>query len=411
MARIQKTPKGLRLHIGLFGRRNVGKSSILNAMTRQKVSIVSAQAGTTTDPVEKAMEFLPLGPVLFIDTAGIDDEGALGQLRVERSRQVLDRTELAIIVSDGLWTNFEQNLLAEFQQRKVAVVVVFNKNDLRSPDPQVLADLQKQEIPVLQTSMLKAEAVQDLRQAILESVPESFYQDRPILSDLLQSGDTVVFVIPIDKEAPKGRIILPQVQALRDLLDHDINCLVVTDQGLKAGLENLKKPPALVVTDSQAFQKVADITPPEIAMTSFSILFARLKGDLTSLFKGSLAIAKLQQNDRVLVAETCSHHPIEGDIGREKIPRLLQQKIAATLQFDTVQGHDFAKNLQDYKLVIHCGGCVNNRREMLSRILRCNDAGVPISNYGLTIAYTLDILPRALAPFPELQSLLEQEQL
>ena len=408
MAKMQKAPKGLRLHIGLFGRRNVGKSSILNALTRQQVSIVSAQAGTTTDPVEKAMEFLPLGPVLFIDTAGLDDDGDLGLLRVERSRRILQRCELGIIISDGTWGQFEQQLLNELIERKIPGIAVFNKNDLQQASSSTIQQLQRQNCTVVQTSALEGTGLLSLRQAILDSVPESFYKNRPILSDLLAPGDTAILVIPIDKEAPRGRIILPQVQALRDLLDHNINSMVVTDKGLAAGLANLKKPPALVVTDSQAFQKVASLTPDNIALTSFSILFARLKGDLKTLVQGSLAISTLQPGDRVLVAETCSHHPIEGDIGREKIPRLIQNFTGAALHFDTVQGHDFGPNLKDYKLVIHCGGCVHNRREMLTRILRCQEAGVPITNYGLSIAYALGIFPRALASFAELQAVLQQ---
>lgn len=408
---MQRAPKGFRLHIGLFGRRNVGKSSLLNAITRQQVSIVSAQAGTTTDPVEKPMEFLPLGPVLFIDTAGLDDSGDLGSLRVERSRKVLDRTELAIVISDGVWGDFEHNLVRELQARSLPIIAVFNKQDQHLHDQALLRSLTQQGLRVVQSSALQGQGILDLREAILHSVPASHYQNRPILADLVPQEGTVILVVPIDKEAPKGRIILPQVQVIRELLDHEQRCMVVTEKGLPGALASLKNLPSIVVTDSQAFAQVAAQTPEDVPLTSFSILFARLKGDLFSLVQGSLAIGSLRAGDQVLVAEACSHHPIEGDIGREKIPRLLQPFGDGALTFTTVQGHDFPENLSDFALVVHCGGCVHNRQEMLTRIARCQHAGVPITNYGLSIAYALGILPRVLAPFTELAALLHEPSL
>jgi [FeFe] hydrogenase H-cluster maturation GTPase HydF len=397
----QETPKGLRLHIGLFGRRNVGKSSLLNAITRQNVSIVSNIAGTTTDPVEKPMEFLPLGPVLFIDTAGIDDTGALGELRIHKTRQIIDRTDLGVIVSEaGMWGGFEKQLVTELKTRNVPVVVVINKSDLAEPGEEVLSHLAEEKIPMVKTTAISGKGILDLRQTLLDVAPVEFINHPAILGDLIGAGELAVLVIPIDKEAPKGRLILPQVQAIRDLLDSDAYCLVVKERELRHALERLKQPPKFVVTDSQAFLKAAADTPREIPLTSFSILFARFKGDLAELVRGTLAIEQLKPGDRILIAEACSHHPIAEDIGRVKIPRWLTQYVGGKLEFKTVQGHDFPEDLSSYHLVIHCGACMMNRREMLTRILRCRQAGVPMTNYGLTIAYSLGIFERALEPFP-----------
>jgi [FeFe] hydrogenase H-cluster maturation GTPase HydF len=398
---VQRTPKGLRLHIGLFGRRNVGKSSLLNAITRQHVSIVSEVAGTTTDPVEKPMELLPLGPVLFIDTAGVDDVGALGSLRVERTRQILDRIDLGVIVTQaGEWDGFEEQLLEEFTSRGTPVIAVFNKADVARPDAAVLERLAAKKIRTVQTVAVSGVGILDFRQALLDGAPEDFVDNPTILGDLVGPGEMAVLVVPIDKEAPRGRLILPQVQAIRDLLDSDAYCLVVKERELRHALKRLTRPPRLVVTDSQAFLKVAADTPPEVPLTSFSILFARFKGDLTTQVLGTLAVDRLKSGDRILIAEACSHHPIAEDIGRVKIPRWLTQYVGGTLDFVHVQGHDFPQDLTPYKLVVHCGACTVNRREVLSRIMRCRQAGVPISNYGLVIAYSLGIFQRALGPFP-----------
>ncbi len=391
----------MRLHIGLFGRRNVGKSSLLNAITRQDVSIVSDRAGTTTDPVEKPMELLPLGPVLFIDTAGVDDEGALGELRVKKTRQVLDRTDLGVVVAEaGVWGSFEEQIAAELLSRKVPVVVALNKSDLGDPAPAQLARLEQLGVKVVRTAAPTGAGVLDFREALLASAPEGFIDSPAILGDLVGPGELAVLVVPIDKEAPKGRLILPQVQAIRDLLDSDAMALVVKERELRSALERLGRPPKLVVTDSQAFLKVAADTPPEVPLTSFSILMARFKGDLTSQVEGALAVDDLKAGDQVLVAEACSHHPIGEDIGRVKIPRWLTQYVGARLEFAHVQGRDFPADLSPYRLIVHCGNCTGNRREMLSRIHRCREAGIPITNYGLTIAYSLGIFERALAPFP-----------
>lgn len=398
---VEQTPKGLRLHIGIFGRRNVGKSSLLNAITRQNVSIVSDIAGTTTDPVEKPMELLPLGPVLFIDTAGIDDSGTLGELRIHKTRRIFDRTDLGMIVSEGgKWGRFEEELLRELRARNIPMVVVFNKSDLIEPEEEVLKRLARENIPTVNTSALLGKGILELKQTLLDITPSDFINPSSIIGDLVGEGELAILVIPIDKEAPKGRLILPQVQTIRDLLDHNASCLIVKEKEYRQVLHKLKEPPRIVVTDSQAFQKVASETPEEIPLTSFSILFARYKGDLPELIRGTMMIDQLKPDDRILIAEACTHHPIADDIGRVKIPRWLTQYVGGNLRVETVQGHDFPENLSSFQLVIHCGACMINRKEMLMRILKCRQQGVPITNYGLTIAYTLGIFERALAPFP-----------
>jgi [FeFe] hydrogenase H-cluster maturation GTPase HydF len=394
-------PRGVRLHIGIFGRRNVGKSSLLNALTRQQVSIVSPEPGTTTDPVEKPMELLPLGPVLFIDTAGLDDVGALGALRVERTMKVLDRTELAILVlaEEGLGS-LEIALLDAFEQRKIPVLPVLNKSDVAKPADATLDRLVHRGLKPVIASAARGEGMAEIREALVDLAPDEYLNAPTILSDLVPPGECAVLVVPVDKEAPKGRLILPQSQAIRDLLDHDAYALVVKERELREALDRLKRKPALVVTDSQAFLKVAADTPPDVPLTSFSILFARQKGDLLQFARGALAIDSLKPGDRIAMAEACSHHPIGEDIGRVKIPRWLGQYVGGALNVDQVQGRDFLADPKDYKLVIHCGSCMLNRREVLSRIFACNRAGVPITNYGMAIAYSLGIFERALQPFP-----------
>ncbi len=396
-----KAPKTFRLHIGIFGRRNAGKSSLLNALTHQDVSIVSEVAGTTTDPVEKPMELLPLGPVLFIDTAGIDDIGDLGEKRIAKTMAVFDRTDLGVIVTNfNDWGDYEEKLMSELKDRDVPFIVVFNKTDLYPENVSVASNLDSVKIKYVLTSTATGTGIPDLRQALLKSAPADFIERPTILSDLVGPGEAAVLVVPIDKEAPKGRLILPQVQSIRDLLDNDSFSVVVKERELREALARFNKPPKLVVTDSQAFLKVAADTPPEIPMTSFSILFARFQGDLLEMVKGAMAIDKLKTGDKVLIAEACSHHPIGEDIGTVKIPRWLTQYVGGKLEIDNMQGHDFPPNLSEYKLIIHCGACMWNRRAMLSRIMKARQAGVPITNYGLTIAYSLGIFERALQPFP-----------
>ena len=397
---MKDTPKGMRLHIGLFGRRNVGKSSLLNALTRQQVSIVSEVPGTTTDPVEKPMELQPLGPVLFIDTAGIDDVGALGEMRAERTRRVFERTDLGVLVTDGdCWGEFEEGILSELTARKTPAIVVFNKVDIARPNEKCLLGLQSRHLRTVQTVASDGRGMLDLREALIRSAPENFVDSPPVLGDLIDPGELVVLVVPIDLEAPRGRLILPQVQSIRDVLDHDSYCMVVKERELRDALSRLKQPPALVVTDSQAFLRVAGDTPSQVPMTSFSILFARLKGDLREFVRGVKAVDKLKAGDRVLVLEACAHHPIGEDIGRIKIPRWVRQYTGVELEFVHLQGHDFPQDLSPYQLVIHCGSCMLNRREVISRILRCREAGIPITNYGVAITYSLGVLDRALSPF------------
>jgi [FeFe] hydrogenase H-cluster maturation GTPase HydF len=351
--------------------------------------------------VEKPMELLPIGPVLFIDTAGIDDTGALGELRVQKTRLAMDRTDIAILVAESAaWGTFEEQLLADFEARHTPTLIVFNKIDLAPPAAATLSALSAANRTVLQVSALEGTGMDTFREALLKTVPDDYLDSPSVAGDLVPPGELAVLVIPIDPEAPRGRLILPQVQTIRDILDHDAYCMMVKERELRDALGRLNRPPALVVTDSQAFLKVAADTPPEIPLTSFSILFARLKGDLNTFVEGATAIDRLHDGDRILVAEACTHHPIGEDIGRVKIPRWLTQYVGGKLQFEHIRGHDFPDQLDRFSLVIHCGSCTFNRRGMISRILKCRAAGVPVTNYGVTIAYSLGILDRALGPFP-----------
>lgn len=402
------SPKSVRLHIGLFGRRNVGKSSLINALTNQHISIVSDVPGTTTDPVEKAMELLPFGPVVFIDTAGVDDQGTLGQHRVSRTFKALQRTDVALLVSDGTWGQWEEELLLRIQKQKLPVIVVFNKSDVCPPTEECLRTLKKANIPVVRTNAIAAGGIETLKRMILQIAPETAFEAPTIVGDLIRPGALVMLVIPIDLEAPKGRLILPQVQTIRDVLDNDAYCMMVKERELSAALARLKQPPDLVVTDSQAFLKVAADTPGDVPLTSFSILFARIKGDLNTFVHGAFSIENLQAGARILIAEACTHHTLGDDIARVKIPRWLRQYVGKSLNFTHVQGRDFPENLADYDLVIHCGACMFNRRQVLARIEQCRQAGVPITNYGVCIAYSLGIFERALQPFSEIADLLER---
>ena len=394
------TPKGLRTQIGIFGRRNAGKSTFLNALTQQQVSVVSDVPGTTTDPVEKAMELLPLGPVLFIDTAGIDDTGSLGGKRIEKTKKIFERSDIAVIVAaPEEWGEFEEELVTEFRKRKTALIAVLNKCDTAPHPPETIARLEENNVPYIEVSALTGEGVGRFREKLIEILPDSFFMPATILGDLIAAGDCVVLVVPIDLEAPKGRLIMPQVQSIRDILDNDAYCMVVKERELRPALENMKRPPALVVTDSQAFLKVAGDTPDEIPITSFSILFARFKGDLPTFVEGARAIENLVPGDKVLIAEACTHHPIGEDIGRVKIPRWLTQYVGGKLDFTTVQGHDFPEDISEYKLVIHCGGCTFNPKMLMSRIMKCREQNVPMTNYGVAIAYSLGIFERALEVF------------
>ncbi len=388
-----KTLKSMRLQIGVFGRTNVGKSSLLNRITNQEISIVSEIAGTTTDVVEKSMELLPVGPVTFLDTAGLDDNTELGEKRIEKTMKIVNRIDVAVIVCDynGL-DEYEKELISKFDELKIPYLIVENKCDIKKSE---IEDFKN----VLYTSVKDDERlVFRFKEALVKLLPDDFVNSPKIAGDLVPAGSTVILVIPIDKEAPKGRIILPQVQTIRDLLDSDCMSYVVKETELKQALENLKTPPALVVTDSQAFKQVSEIVPESVPLTSFSILFARLKGDLNEFIKGAEAIENLKDGDMVLILESCTHHAIEDDIGRVKIPNLLRRKTGKNLIIHNYAGHDFP-DVKDYKLIIHCGACMTNRREVLSRILIANQSGVPITNYGIVISYCLGILPRAVKIF------------
>lgn len=436
---LMRTPKGMRMAIGLFGRRNVGKSSVLNAITNQQTSIVSAVAGTTADPVDKPMELLPLGPVLFVDTAGIDDDQeTVGELRTQRTKKVFDRCDMGVIVTEaGTWGPYEEEIAAQLSNRSIPFIIVCNKTDLlpvgaqgsnstssaesRTPRGAVTDPRQEelieacrsalphnlQQKPLVCMCAARKEGVLELRQALLDNAPEEFVNDPKIIGDIVDPGSVVILVIPIDKEAPKGRIILPQVQAIRDLLDSSCLSLCVTDEELPRALAALKEPPALVVTDSQAFDKVAAIVSEDVPLTGFSVAFARFKGDLPTQALGTLAIDKLTENSRVLIEEACTHHPIEEDIGTVKIPRLLRARIGQGLTIENVRGVDFPEDLSSYDLVIHCGGCTFNRRAVLSRIQACVHAGVPVSNYGLTLAYLMGVFDRSIKAFPGMEQFLE----
>jgi [FeFe] hydrogenase H-cluster maturation GTPase HydF len=399
---IRATSKGFRLHIGFFGRRNVGKSSLLNAITQQKVSIVSEVAGTTTDPVEKPMELLPIGPVLFIDTAGVDDVGALGAQRIEKTRSVIKRSDIGVLVAEaGVWGRFEEQLVAELRAQGIPVLVALNKVDLHKPTPERLLRLQQENLVYAEVVATTGQGLDVFRARLWEVAPAEPAASQVLLGDLVVPGETAVLVMPTDKEAPKGRIKQLQAQSIRELLDAEVSCVVVKENGLEKALENLKTPPCLVVTDAQVFEQVARVTPDSIPLTAFSILLSRLKGDLIAQTKAAVAVDRLQAGEKVLVAESCTHHPIEEDIGRVKIPRWLERYVGGKLEFTTVKGRDFPEDLSPYKLVIHCGACMWNRQEMMSRIRECNRQGVPITNYGLVIAYALGCLERALEPFPD----------
>lgn len=397
---MQSTPRGIRPHIALFGRRNVGKSSLINALVDQNIALVSDTAGTTTDPVYKNMELLPFGPVVLIDTAGLDDIGELGKMRIDASMNVLSKTDLALVVVEPhpSLDDCEKKLLQRLGQRKIKYLVVINKcEELEPPDSlkAELAELGAEIVPVSATSgkgiaWLKAEKIQKALEDFDSGV---------IISDLVQPGQIVILVVPIDLAAPKGRLILPQVQTIRELLDTDAVAVVAKERELRTAIESLRQPPALVVTDSQAFLKVAADVPPGVPFTSFSVLFARYKGDLAAYVEGVKALESIGENGKILIAESCTHHQMADDIGRVKIPRWVRQNYGGSIDFAFCQGVNFPENLKEYDLVVQCGGCMNNRKAILSRIEACKNAGVPITNYGILIAHLHGVLEEAVRPF------------
>ena len=397
---MEKTPKSMRLHIGIFGRTNVGKSSLINILTHQETSIVSCVAGTTTDAVEKSMEMLPLGPVVFIDTAGIDDTTELGEKRTEKTEKIIARCNVAIIVSDfNGWTKYETELAKTFKENSVPILAVINKSDVSKISEEKLREISAFADKIEEISAKKDKDIPSrIRETLIRCVPEEFINPPAILENLVNPEDVVVLVTPIDKEAPKGRLILPQVNVLRELLDNRCISVVTTEKTLDKSLKSLKNPPKLVITDSQAFKQVSEIVPKSVPLTSFSILFARLKGDIKEFSDGVRAIADLKDGDKILICESCTHHAIEDDIARVKIPKLVRNKTGKDLIFEQISSHEFPKNIRNYALIIHCGGCMTNRREILSRIAKAKEAKIPITNYGIAISYCLGILDRAIQP-------------
>ena len=394
------TTKGLRLHIGFFGKRNAGKSSLVNKIIGQELSVVSNVKGTTTDVNQKSMELLPVGPVTLLDTAGIDE---LGSLRVEKTKKALLRCDVVVFVSDfEPLTEIEKNFLSEIKNKNIPIISVINKNDLGQINPLDFEFLVQNANVVLNTSAIKKDNfVVEFISSLIKIVPDEFVNSKIIMSDIVHENETAVLVIPIDKEAPKGRIILPQVNAIREMLDNNSISIVVTPDKLKQAIDNQKIKPKLVVCDSQAFKEVAEIVPDDIMLTSFSILFARLKGDLKTLYLGAEKIDKLKDDDTILILESCSHHPVEDDIGRVKIPKLLRAYTNKKLNFEHYSGHDFPTSIEKYSLIIHCGACMTTRREVLNRINIAKENNVEITNYGITIAKCLGILKRAIKPVLE----------
>ena len=413
---LNDTPSGERIHIGFFGRRNAGKSSVVNAVTGQDLAVVSQVEGTTTDPVKKAMELLPLGPVVIIDTPGFDDEGALGELRVKKTRQILAQTDIAVLVIDSQRGRCacDEELVGLFKERKIPYVLAWNKSDLAGKKKDGIKEDEHtaSEGPKtcsIRVSALTGEGIYALKEKIGElyrAWKAEQGEERKLVSDLLKKGDQVILVIPIDKAAPKGRLILPQQQVIRDLLDARCTAVCIQEDNVKATLESLRKPPAIVITDSQVFARVQEDVPEEVPLTSFSILMARYKGFLSTAVKGAAQIDHLQDGDRVLIAEGCTHHRQCDDIGTVKIPRWLRARTGKDILFETASGTGFPEDLTPYALVIHCGGCMLNEREMQSRIGRARAQDVPVTNYGTAIAYMNGILKRSVEMFPDLAEIL-----
>ena len=401
MSGLNQTPKGNRIFIGIFGKRNAGKSSFINRLTKQDIALVSNIAGTTTDPVYKAMEILPLGPVMIIDTAGIDDEGDLGKLRIGKTKEVMSKTDVAVILLEAgqPFSEFERSLWKELKELGTEVIFAVNKIDEKPFDPALVTEItQNLNHSVFPISTKTGEGFDELRGELIKIAPRAF-EEAPFLRDLVEPGEVVLFCGPIDTAAPKGRLILPQVQAVRDCLDANAVAMVAKVDEIKNQLNNLKNPPALVVTDSQVFKEVNAIVPDSIPLTSFSILMARQKGKLEELVCGAEAIESLKPGDKVLIAEACTHQCQADDIGRVKIPRWLKQKVGGDLDIEWYTGDSFPSDLSGYKLVIHCGACMINRRAMLYRQKICKEFGVPMVNYGVAIAYIHGILKRVLSPF------------
>lgn len=406
---MEKAPKSLRLHIGLFGRTNTGKSSYLNMITGQSVSITSPFCGTTTDVVEKTMELLPLGPVVFLDTAGMDDTSPLGITRVEKTKKALASSDIALLIlENGIWSEYEQTLLDACTLQKTPVILIVNKIDQAPPDGKWLERLQSFSVPVLVASCCdgnRERYIMDLKKAVIELCPEDYLSSDSILCDLLpptkDNLPLVILIVPVDMQAPKGRLILPQVQSIRDCLDHNAAVSVVTTEDYPRFLTMLNTLPDLVVCDSQVVDQMVKDTPPSVACTTFSILFSRFKGNIEVLAEGSGRLSNLREGDAVLIAEACSHHPMQDDIGRVKIPRWIEENCGPGILIDSCAGKDYPTDLEKYSLIIHCGGCTLTRREMLWRIEQARAKHIPITNYGIAISVLRGVVERTLSPFPD----------
>lgn len=399
---LNNTPSAERIHIVIFGRRNAGKSSLINALTGQNLAIVSDVKGTTTDPVLKAMELLPLGPVVMIDTPGLDDTGELGALRIQKTYQILNKTDIALVVIDATigMTDADAAILMRIQEKEIPYLLVWNKADQLGTDAELKGNFAGS-IPKEHSILISASTgshIHELKEKLASLVPTQG-NDRRIVSDLIRPGDFVVLVVPIDKAAPKGRLILPQQQTIRDILDTGATAIVTRDTELSDTLNRLGEPPSLVITDSQAFEKVARLTPPEVPLTSFSILFARYKGNLNTVVNGARALDMLKDQDTVLICEGCTHHRQCEDIGTVKLPRWIREHTGKSLNFVFTSGTEFPTDLRPYRMIIHCGGCTLNEREMQFRLKCAEDAGIPITNYGTAIAYMKGILERSIQVF------------
>ncbi len=395
---MQTAPKSMRLHIALMGRVNSGKSSFLNLVSGQDVSIISAEAGTTTDVVEKSQELPPIGPVVWLDTAGFGDTTELSGKRLEKTRTTFERADIVVLVCEGSYIGkYEEEIIDEAAKRKIPLIKIYNKAD-------ICPITDNQGIVVNSTDKSsRNDVLNKFKAELIKICPEEFIDTPTVFGDLIPAGGTVIMIVPIDFEAPKGRLILPQVQAIRDGLDNSQIVTIVKESEYIAALNNMKQPPSLVICDSQVVDFMVANTPDNISCTTFSILFARLKGDIVKLVEGAAAISGLADGDKVLIAESCTHHAVEDDIGRVKIPRLLTQKTGKSLIIEHVAGFDFPADLAQYKLVVQCGGCMHNRRAMLSRINHCEQAGVPITNYGVCISELKGVLERVLMPIPQAQ--------
>ena len=407
MASMNETPSGERVHIGFFGRRNAGKSSVVNAVTGQDLAVVSDVRGTTTDPVSKAMEILPLGPVVVIDTPGFDDEGSLGELRVKKTRQILGKTDIAVLVVDSTerMQACDMDLVRLFEDAKIPYILVLNKTDLASEDAAAFGVIGGTgPSAIVKTSALTGEGIHELKEKLASLKPSN--EEGKLISDKINPGDLIILVVPIDKAAPKGRLILPQQQVIRDILDSGATALVLRESELEEALSKLGRKPDLVVTDSQVFEEIDKLVPLDVPLTSFSILMARYKGFLDSAIRGIAAIAGLKDGDKVLIAEGCTHHRQCGDIGTVKIPAWLEKYTGKSFVYETTSGAGFPEDLLEYGLIIHCGGCMLNEREVLRRAKESNAQGVAITNYGILIAHVHGILKRSIEIFSEYSNLL-----